>query len=505
MNPSKFTSVDAIPSLVQSLRDTFDTGVTKDIQFRKQQLEKLIQFMDENMKNIEKAIWDDLRKHKLEANIGEVNPVIMEAQYMIKNLDRLTQPVSTTKRFAMNSLDKTLIRREPKGVVLIIGAWNYPINLALLPLVGAIAAGNCVILKPSEVTGHTAELLANQLPKYLDQRAYNVITGAVAETTALLKERFDHIFYTGNGHVGRIVMQAAAEHLTPVTLELGGKSPAIVAPDADLSVTANRIIWGKFFNTGQTCVAPDYVLVTKDTVEPLMDAFRKSIINFYGDNPQKELSYGRIVNQRHFDRLKGLLDALDKDSIYFGGQTDRDDLYIAPTLVGPLKTMDAEVMKEEIFGPVLPVVVADDVNAMIRMVNARDTPLAMYIFAKDPNTYHKIVDNTRSGGVLVNDTLMHLQEMSLPFGGMGASGMGNYHGDNSFYTFTHERATMIKYPGLEGVLSARYPPYNEDKEKIMYLLVYGFNTPRSMGSTLRAVTGFCSAMWRFLFSKKKKE
>ncbi|KAG0170269.1 aldehyde dehydrogenase 3, member A2 [Apophysomyces sp. BC1034] len=495
-----YTPKGAIPTIVSKLRENFDTGITKNIAFRKEQLGNLVRCLEENGSEFEEALWKDLRKHKMECGIGEISPIIDECKYMIKNLDRLSKPTHTSKRFMMNSMDKTYIRKEAKGVVLVIGAWNYPVNLLLLPAVGAIAAGNCVVFKPSEVAAHTAAAMARLLPKYLDERAYSVINGGVVETTELLEQRLDHIFYTGNGMVGRIVMTAAAKHLTPVTLELGGKSPAIVAPDADLEVAANRLVFGKFFNNGQTCVAPDYVLVEKNRAGPLLAACKNAIVQFYGEDAQKSESYGRIVSTRQFDRLKALLDGCDPASILAGGQTDRDDLFIAPTLVSPV-TIDADLMQQEIFGPILPVVTVENMDEAIQIVKSKDHPLAMYIFSNSANIYNNILDNTNSGGVLVNDTLMHLQELSLPFGGVGPSGTGAYHGDKSFDTFTHERSTMVKSAGLESIISVRYPPYNADKYTLITLLVTGL--PKTVGAKVKTLANAIAASKNVLFAKKE--
>ncbi|KAG2206883.1 hypothetical protein INT47_007640 [Mucor saturninus] len=498
MTGTNYTSIETIPSIIQSLRTQFNTGLTKDVAFRKQQLANMIRFCNENNELLCDALWKDLRKHPMECDVGEISPIVDECEFMIKNLDKFTKPTYTTKRFIMNATDKTFIRKEAKGVVLVMGAWNYPVNLLLMPVVGAIAAGNCIAIKPSEVSQHTAELMATILPKYLDPRAYTVITGAIPETTAVLENRFDHIFYTGNGLVGKIVMTAAAKHLTPVTLELGGKSPAIVTEDADVNITAHRLLWGKFFNNGQTCVAPDYVLVAKSKLEPLLEAFRKTIVEYYGQDAQKSGSYGRIVSTRQFDRLKGLLDNCDPSTIVIGGETDREDLYMAPTIVSPV-TPDNALMQQEIFGPILPVIPVEDMDEAIAFVNGRDQPLALYIFASPKYNYNKILDNTSSGGVLVNDILMHLQELSLPFGGVGPSGMGAYHGEKSFETFTHLRSTMVKDLMSEPVSSCRYPPYNEDKGKILGVLVYGL--PAGVGAKISTVGSVCGAFWNFMLNK----
>ncbi|KAI8088724.1 Aldehyde/histidinol dehydrogenase [Halteromyces radiatus] len=502
MSELTYTPVKDIPDIVNSLRKTFNTGLTKDLEFRKQQLANLLRFMNEKKEDLMDALYKDLHKHRMESNVGEISSIVDECQYMIKNVHRLSKPTTTNKRFKMNALDKTIIRKEPKGVVLVIGAWNYPVNLLLMPVVGAIAAGNCVLLKPSEVSANTAAVITKYLPDYLDKRAFSFVNGGVEETTVVLENKFDHIFYTGNGVVGKIVMKAAANYLTPVTLELGGKSPAIVAPDADLDVTANRLIWGKFFNNGQTCVAPDYVLVTKDMQEKLIVAIRRTLLKYYTANPQKCESYGRIVSTRQFDRLKGLLDHYDETQIAIGGKSDRDDLYMEPTVLKSISYKDEHIMQQEIFGPILPIIPVDNMEQAIQIINTRDHPLAMYIFAKSPAIYNNILNKTNSGGAVVNDTLMHLQELSLPFGGVGASGMGSYHGDKSFDTFVHERSTMIKTTGFESVLAARYPPYTDDKDTMLSFLIYGL--PSTASAKFKTLMTVWSATWNIIFKKNSK-
>ncbi|KAI9467982.1 MAG: Aldehyde/histidinol dehydrogenase [Benjaminiella poitrasii] len=496
---TEYTSIETIPTIIRNLREQFNTGLTKDVNFRKQQLKNLIRFFEENKKLICNALWDDLHKHELECDIGEISIVVDECKYMIKNMNKFMKPTFTKKRFLMNATDKTYIRKEAKGVVLVIGAWNYPVNLLLMPVIGAIAAGNCVVIKPSEVSANTSNVMATVLPKYLDPRAYSVITGGIPETTAVLENRFDHVFYTGNGEVGKIVMTAAAKYLTPVTLELGGKSPAFVTEDADVNITAHRLLWGKCFNNGQTCVSPDYVLCEKTQVAPLLVAMRKTIAEFYEGNPKKSDSYCRIVNTRQFDRLKDLLDRCDPDTIVIGGETDRNDLYIAPTIVTPIDPNNHPLMQQEIFGPILPIIPVENMDEAVELVNSRDHPLALYIFAGAKYDYNKILDKTSSGGILINDTLMHLQELSLPFGGVGPSGSGCYHGEKSFDTFTHLRSTMVKDLKTESVSSVKYPPYNPDKAEILNVLVYGF--PPSIGAKIITFIRVCGSFWNFFFKK----
>ncbi|HYL51007.1 MAG TPA: aldehyde dehydrogenase family protein, partial [Acidimicrobiia bacterium] len=344
---------------------------------------------------------------------------------------------------------------------LIIGPWNYPVQLVLAPLIGAIAAGNCAVLKPSEVAPHASRTLARILPEYLDPDAVAVVEGAVPETTALLAERFDHVFYTGNGAVGRIVMEAAAKHLTPVTLELGGKSPAIVDRHADVAVAARRIAWGKYVNAGQTCVAPDYVLVDAQLEDALLDRLRESVHQFYGADPRRSPDYARIVNDRHFERLQRL--ARDGEIVY-GGEHDAASRYFAPTALRNVP-VGASVMQEEIFGPILPVIPVADVTAAIDFVNEREKPLALYLFSESQAVQERVVEETTSGGVALNATMMHLAVAELPFGGVGPSGIGAYHGRAGFDTFSHKKSVLAKPTRIDPPIA--YPPYTRLKEALI--------------------------------------
>jgi aldehyde dehydrogenase (NAD+) len=359
---------------------------------------------------------------------------------------------------------KSYVLREPLGVALVIAPWNYPLQLLLLPMAAAIAAGNCVVTKPSELAPATSTAVARLLPRYLDPAAVAVVEGGVPETTALLAQRFDHIFYTGNGRVGRIVLHAAAEHLTPVTLELGGKSPAIVAADADLAVAARRIAWGKFFNAGQTCVAPDHVLVHRSVHARFVTELAKAVRQFYGSDPRQSADYARIVNDQHFTRVTGLLDAGGYDRIVTGGDRDAVSRYLAPTVVDGARE-DSALMGEEIFGPVLPILPVDDVTAAVAHVNSGDKPLALYAFTGDQDTVDQILRDTSSGGVLINHTLLQLSVPGLPFGGVGQSGMGAYHGRWGFETFSHRRAVLHKPAKPD--LPVQYPPYTGWKQKVL--------------------------------------
>ncbi|KAI8348473.1 aldehyde dehydrogenase 3 family, member B1 [Mortierella sp. GBAus27b] len=463
----RFHSDAEILEAVETSRRTFKAGVTRPIKFRRHQLEQLWRLLDENNQQICDAIHKDLHKHKNESNLGEIIPSKQEINDALDHLDEWAKDEHVKPALVNRFGVQCLKRKEPKGSVLIVAPWNYPVFLTIGPLVGAIAAGCTAVIKPSEVAPHTAQALTELLPRYLDSRAYIVINGAVHETTRLLESKWDHIFYTGNGAVAKIIMAAAAKHLTSVTLELGGKSPVIVDENANMALAANRIGFGKTFNAGQTCVAPDYVLLTAKAEEKFIPALKKAWSDMLGSNPQDSPYYARVVNNRHFHRLTKVLDENKSGDIVIGGQRDEKDLYIAPTVVLNVDR-DDKLMEDEIFGPLLPVIRVADVDDAIEYVNSRDDPLALYIFSDNKKFIKKVLDSTRSGGALVNDTLMHVIEGSLPFGGIGPSGMGNYHGKNSFDAFTHERSTMIKTlnPVMENALALRYAPYTNNKLKV---------------------------------------
>ncbi|KAI8604213.1 aldehyde dehydrogenase family 3 member B1-like protein [Dissophora ornata] len=449
-----YTPLNEIPTIVQELRSTFHSGLTKSLSYRKEQLKGLHNFVAENESRIREAAYLDLHKPPQELIVAETGALKQECVDAIKNLDRWAAPRKVNAGL-INKLNKFHVRKEPVGTVLIIGAWNYAMNLLLAPAVGAIAAGNTILLKPSEVASHTAALMTELLPKYLDQRSYRIVNGAAEETTLLLEHKFDHIFYTGSGNIGKIIMGAAAKQLTPVTLELGGKSPAFVAKDANISVVARRLAGNKYFNCGQTCIAPDYLIVERGVEQELIKEMKAHLQEFYGASAQTSDSYARIVNRNHFHRLKKMLDNT-KGTIVIGGDLQEDDLYIAPTVVSDVQPGDA-LMDDEIFGPILPIIVMDSMKAGIDYVNSRDQPLALYIFSEKDSVINEILDNTRSGSAVVNDLLLQFSATSLPFGGTGPSGIGNYHGEKSFLAFSHERSTIIKNLGMESANNLRYP------------------------------------------------
>jgi len=460
------TPVEEIGTLVLEVRQAYQTLKSHPVEYRKTQLKNMSRMITENMEALAQAIYKDLRKPRNELEImetGVVTTEIVEALAHIKEWAAVAKP----KVPLFNSADGCQIRPEPLGVVLVIGAWNYPLQLCLLPMVGAIAAGNAVILKPSEVSPHTAQVLAELFPKYLDKDLFRVVNGGVAETTRLLEERFDYILYTGNGTVGRIIMAAAAKHLTPVCLELGGKSPVVVLDDANPVIAGRRIAWGRFLNSGQTCIAPDYVLCSPAMQEKLVPQIAAAVKEFYGEDPQKSNSYGRMVNANHFRRVAGLV---DKDKVAFGGQMDEADLYIAPTVLTGIPA-DSPVMQQEIFGPILPIINVGTMEEAIAFVNSRDKPLALYVFGKSKTHLGRVISSTSSGSVATNDTIVQASVPALPFGGVGASGMGAYHGKHGFDLFTHYRSTMLKKQNLESAQGMRYPPYTSKKMGMIRRLI----------------------------------
>ncbi len=461
------TSVEHIPDIVDRVRRGFDGGAVRTIQNRRTQLRQLRRMVTEHEDRLLDALAVDLGKPRIEAYSTEIGFTLNEIDHVLKHLDAWNKPTKVKVPLTFKP-GVGRLHPQPLGTVCIIAPWNYPVQLLLAPLVPALAAGNTAVLKPSEVAPTVAAAFADLVPRYLDQRAVAVVTGAVEETTALLEERFDHIFYTGNGAVGRVVMTAAARHLTPVTLELGGKSPAIVAADAKIDIAARRIAWGKFVNAGQTCVAPDHVLVEASVEREFLDAMTAAITEFYGADPSTSDDYGRIVNERHYDRLTGLLDQGGYDSTVVGGTGQRDARYLAPTVLAGVKP-DAAVMNEEIFGPILPVIAVDDIDEAIRHVNAHDKPLALYAFSENDRTIERIIDRTSSGGVTVNHVLLHLAVPDLPFGGVGPSGMGAYHGKAGFDVFSHRKPVLDKPAWPDPPVM--YPPYTSLKQKLIRKLL----------------------------------
>jgi aldehyde dehydrogenase (NAD+) len=440
-----------IREILCAQRAFFNQGTTQPVEFRLAQLKALKQAILDHQPEILAALKADLSKPELEAYLTEIG-VTKEINYAIQHLRDWVKPKSVS--LPLEQLPASgRIYPEPLGVVLIIGPWNYPFQLMISPLIGAIAAGNCALLKPSELAPQTSRVIATLIQKTFDPRYIAVTEGGLETSQALLAEKFDHIFFTGGSQIGRVVMAAAAQHLTPVTLELGGKSPCIVDQDIQLEYTARRIVWGKFLNAGQTCIAPDYLLVDRRIKPALMAAMQQAIREFYGDDPAQSPDYARIVNDRHFGRLSQLLS--DGEPIT-GGVTDPTQRYIAPTILDQV-TPDAAVMQEEIFGPILPVLEYGDIGEAIALIKARPKPLALYLFTRSAALQERVLAQTSSGGVCINDTIMQIAASSLPFGGVGDSGMGSYHGKASFDTFSHYKSVMVKNFWLD--IKWRYAPY----------------------------------------------
>jgi aldehyde dehydrogenase (NAD+) len=458
------------------------SGRTKSFEWRSQQLNNLIRLIDEQRTDIVDALKQDLHKPECETMVMELDFVRNDAVYALNHLKDWMKPQKVAKNL-MTLMDDAYIKYEPFGVALIIGAWNYPIQLTIGPMVGALAAGNCVVLKPSEMSVSTAKLLEKICPQYLDKDCVHVVNGAVAETTALLKEHFDYIMYTGNSMVARIIYEAAAKHLTPVTLELGGKSPVYIDESSDLDIVCRRLMWGKFANAGQTCIAPDYVLCNKAVQDPLVEKCKETLNAFYGSNPADSDSFGRIVNARHFNRVKTMLEASGRVAV--GGTCDEKNNFIAPTILVDVKPTDP-IMQDEIFGPILPIINVKNVEEAIDIINQKEKPLAMYIFSKNKAVVKNLLHSTSSGGVTVNDTLMHPSLPTLPFGGVGSSGMGGYHGKFSFDTFSHKRGCLVRAQSMEGLNDIRYPPYTARKLGFMRWIMK--TSPR----------GRCSIFWTYI-------
>uniref|UniRef100_A0A3P8UV81 Aldehyde dehydrogenase n=1 Tax=Cynoglossus semilaevis TaxID=244447 RepID=A0A3P8UV81_CYNSE len=445
---------------VQRAREAFQSGRTRPLEFRLQQLHALQRMITEKETEIATALKQDINRSQYDTPLLELIGIENEIKLAIDRMAQWAAPRPVEKNVLTIS-DEVYIQPEPLGVVLIIGAWNYPWALTLLPLVGAIAAGNAAVVKPSELSEYSSLLLRALLSRYLDKELYPVVTGGVAETQDLLRLRFDHVFFTGGSTTGKLVMEAAAQHLTPVTLELGGKSPCYIDKDCEIRVACRRITWGKFVNCGQTCIAPDYILCEPSIQSQVVDCIRLTLLEFYGADPKCSPDYGRIINQRHFNRIMSLMEGYTP---VVGGQSDSSQCYIAPTVLKDVPP-HSRLMQEEIFGPVLPIVTVSDMDDAIRFVNEREKPLALYIFCNDKKAVKRMIEETTSGGVTVNDVMMHYTLSSLPFGGVGHSGMGRYHGKHTFDQLSHQRACLIRSLKMESVNLARYPPQDRRRAR----------------------------------------
>lgn len=464
--------MNTVENAAAGVREFFGTGATRNLDFRKNALKRLLRNISLMENEICDALYEDLGKSRTEAYMTEVGMTKESIRYMLRNMRRLAKPVRAGLSPAQMP-GKARIFPEPHGCVLIISPWNYPFLLALDPLAAAVAAGNCCILKPSEYAPATCRILGKLLEASFLKEHVRMIEGDASTGSALLDCRFDYIFYTGGTAVGRTVMEKASLHLTLVTLELGGKSPAIVLGDADIRIAARRIAFGKFINCGQTCVAPDYVLIEKDCKDRFMEAFAEETARMYGDAPLDNPEYGKIINRRHFERLCRFISLArngepGEGRIAFGGTSDPERLKIAPTLIDGIEG-NASIMQEEIFGPILPVMEISGAEDAIKHVNSGERPLAAYVFTSDRRRAREITERIPFGGGCVNDTIMHLASTSLPFGGTGASGMGSYHGEWGFRTFSHYKSILSKGTAIDPPV--RYAPYSKRMSRLIHRLI----------------------------------
>ncbi|CEF69169.1 Aldehyde dehydrogenase NAD(P)-dependent family and Aldehyde dehydrogenase domain and Aldehyde/histidinol dehydrogenase domain and Aldehyde dehydrogenase, N-terminal domain and Aldehyde dehydrogenase, C-terminal domain-containing protein [Strongyloides ratti] len=446
--------------IVDKLRENFNDGCIESYEKRKEQLLQLRKLLVDNEKEFIEALWKDLHKSEQETLLYETQFIVEEIDQTISELKKWMASKKVSKNI-LQIIDGAYTKSEALGVVLIIGAWNFPVQLLLGPMIGAIAAGNAVVLKPSELAVHTSSLISKLIPSYLSPDIVSVVTGGPEETTSLLNNRFDHIFFTGSYSVGKIIYKAAAEHLTPITLELGGKCPVIIDDGVDINIVARRLAWGKLTNCGQICVAADYVLMVNKNKEQFIKVFKDSIKEFYGENIQESPDYCRIINERHFDRIIKLLNDT-KGNVIIGGDSDKNNLYISPTVVDNVKEDDS-LMSEELFAPILPIMDVESIDKAIEFIKKKSKPLSLYLFSNNQVNINKVLNKTSSGNVLINDLLLNMCCEHLPFGGVGNSGFGRYHGKYTFDTFSHEKAVLHRTTWFENVLFMRYPPYGDYK------------------------------------------
>lgn len=453
-----------IEQTVNQLRSFFHTGQTLDIQFRIQALKRLQKGLQAHEKDLTDAIRKDLGKSASESYMCEVGLALAEVSYCLRHIKRWAKPKHKCTPLT-NFAAKSMVVPEPYGVVLIMSPWNYPVLLTLEPLIGALTAGNCALVKPSAYSPATSQVLADLIKEVFPPEYVSIVTGGRQENQALLDQRFDYIFFTGGVTVGKMVMEKASRHLTPVTLELGGKSPVVIDHTANLRIAARRITFGKFLNCGQTCIAPDYVLVEESVHDRFLQLLQEETEKMYGDALKNE-NYGKIVNQKHFERISGLI---DRKKIYFGGQLKPETLQIAPTVLDKV-TAEDPVMQEEIFGPVLPILTVKNIDEACRFIQQREKPLALYLFTSDKATEKRFQREVSFGGGCVNDTIIHIATSNLPFGGVGYSGMGSYHGEETFKTFSHMKSIVKKYTFPD--IPMRYQPYGKLKDKLVRLFLH---------------------------------
>ncbi len=444
-----------ITAVIQNQRNFFATGKTLSIDFRIQQLKKLREVIIKHEEDIKAALYKDLRKSATEAYVTEIGIVLMEIDDTLKHLRTWAKPTRMPTPL-FHQLASSYVYHDSLGTVLIISPWNYPFQLLIAPLIGAISGGNTMVLKPSELASNTAELIHKMISENFAPEYMKVILGGVAESKALLEEKFDHIFFTGGTEIGRQVYMAAAKNLTPVVLELGGKSPCIVDKDIHLEHTSRRILWGKYTNAGQTCVAPDYLFVHKSVKDKLINMMKKHLKEMYGDDIQKSPDYGRIISPRHYDRIVSLM---QDGNIIHGGKCDKNDQYIEPTFIENVNR-DMRVMQEEIFGPLLPIMEYDNIDDVVKYINAGSKPLALYVYSSNTAVQDEVMLKCSFGGGCINESVMHVGQLRLPFGGVGDSGIGAYHGKASFDVFTHKKSILKKSTLSD--LPIKYPPYKNN-------------------------------------------
>ena len=442
-----------IKDILQTQRDFFQTQQTKDIAFRKQSLKRLQEEIVKREDAICDALYADFKKPKFETLAAETQFVLAELNYTLKKIDSWASPTRVSASW-MNWPSSDYIYKEPYGAVLVIAPWNYPFQLAIAPLIGAIAAGNTAVVKPSEVTPHTAAIISEIIKAVFDPAHVTVVEGGVEVSQQLLAETWDYIFFTGSPQVGKIVYESAAKHLTPVTLELGGKNPCIVDDTASIALTAKRIVWGKFLNAGQTCIASDYILVHENVKDKLVEALKENITKCYGQNVEASPDFSRMVSDKHYKDLK---DMLEGEDILFGGHSNDADYFLSPTLVNEPK-MDSKLMEGEIFGPILPVISYKTEDDIHKYITNYGKPLAAYVFSNNKKFQQKIINTYSFGGGAINDTVIQITNKRLPFGGVGQSGIGAYHGKITFDIFSHHKAIIKKANWFEAPV--RYPPYN---------------------------------------------
>lgn len=447
-------------SIYQKQRVFFSSGQTKSLDFRKNQLITLKKAIETHQKNIQDALYKDLKKSAFEAYAAEIGITLTDIDHAIAHLKHWMKP-QKAKTFLFFQPASSYIMREPYGISLVIAPWNYPFKNLIGPVIGAMAAGNTLILKPSEVSAHTSLAITKMIEEFFPAEYMAVVEGGAEITQSLIDLKPDYVFFTGGPSIGKLIYQSAAKHLIPCTLELGGKSPCVIDQDVDLDVTAKRLIWGKFYNTGQTCVAPDFVLVHTAIKDQLIEKLKHYIQVFFGADPQKSVDYGRIISDKHTLRIQKLI----QGKVVIGGQVNLEDKYIAPTVIDQVNPSDP-VMQEEIFGPVLPILTFSNLSEVVQFINERDKPLALYLFSRNKQWVNHIIENTSSGGVCVNETIMHMVPPTLPFGGVGNSGLGGaYNGWFGYDTFSHKKAVMKKHFWLD--LDKKYPPYTQDKQNFI--------------------------------------